>query len=593
LDEQIVRQCLADALCDALFRVPGPVRLWSILDALGPAARMSAKVALELLKSDPRFEACETRWDLAHRAEISGRPLGGALEAILQAYGGPMPEVALLSELCLSKSGDPDDFRVLLERLLRGSREIGLDGERYYRTRWLVNTAAREEQRLLYLNGLDGDQTFIKALKKLKAPTLKGRTPLDTAEAVLKAYGQPLDNRALGLALWHHHDDRFVPAETLSAMMTDERFLLLSGPKWLAGPPVRTLQKAADKLRGEPEVPPTGGDLTLVLQAPPAQRMRLTEENSRAVLHVAQRSRVPVTMDELLTDVLQIRPKQRNYSSAAHALEELLNSDLHLARLQRGHYISRQAIPEWVRSVPPSLVPEVLPLGPREVCPDVVLRVDELEAGLAERVRSPLYEDQGDNDALPGDEAVESTRIAILYHHFRLGTMKLRLCDWRFFGATGPVTMVRFQSPDGVAFPVWVNTEHRLLYGLLSWYAAWLHPNGSLLTIERPAGDSDVYRLVYEDETDPGTYVGRERFAQLQELATRLRRRRAFLLDIVTELLHLAGRATGREDKGLAFDQLWSQVNLIRRTSRLQVASILSYYPQFHAPHGGRWTVAK
>lgn len=584
MDEQLVRRYLADALCDALFRLPGPARLSDVIAALPSAARMSDATAVEVMGTDPRFAPCETRWDLSHRQDLGERPLGGALELILQAYGRPLPEPLLVAELCLSKQGDPEEFRALLARLLRGSRDVGYDGECYYLSRWLVNTSASEEQRLLYLNGLDHDEVFQKAQKKLLAAGIKGRTPLDTAEAVLKAYSGGLDNRALGLVLWRHHGDRFEAVEVLGAMLGDERFLALSGPQWVGATQARALEKAAAKLRGAPDEPPEAVDVHAVLQVAPAQRLRLSEDETRAVLHFAGRSRQPVTVDEVLQDVLKLRPKQRNFGPAAHAVEDLLSSDLRLARLQRGQYISRQAVPDWVRSVPETLVPEVLALGPREVSPDVVLPLEELDPDLRDVVRSPFYEDQGEPDVAVGDESAESTQMPIAYHHYRLGTAKLRLGDRRLFNVPGPITMVTLHSPDETAFPVWVNTETRLLYGLLPWYQEWLHPTGSLLTIRRLPERVGAYALEYNGETDSGTYVGRERFTQLLELGERLRRRRAFRLEIVTELL-------GHSDKGLSFDQLWAQVNLIARSTRLQVASLLSHYPQFRLAGGGRWAL--
>jgi hypothetical protein len=585
LDEKLVRRYLADALCDALLRLPGPVRLPDILAVLPPTVRMSGMVAHDLLAADPRFAPCETRWDLLCRQDLGDRPLGGALDLILQAYGRPLPESLLLSELCLSKQGDPEEFRELLQRLLRSSRDVGYDGECYYLTRWLANTSASEDQRLLYLNGLDHDEAFQKTQKKLLAAGVKGRTPLDTAEAVLKAYGQPLDNRGLGLVLWRHHGDRFGAADALTSMRQDERFLALSGPRWLGAVQALALEKAADKLRGEPEAPAEPASVAAVLQSAPAQRLRLSEDDSRAALHLAVQSRQPVTLDEILAEVLKLRPKQRSFGPAAHALEELLSSDLRLARLQRGEYISRQAIPDWVRSVPRTLCPEVVALGPREVSPDVLLPVDELAADLGERVRSPFYEDQGETDVAVSDESPDSTRIPIAYHHYRLGTMKLRLCDRRLLNTPGAITMITLRSPDDTAFAAWVNTETRLLYGLLPWYRRWLHPSGSLLTIRRIADRAGTYALEYSDETDAGTYIGRERFGQILELGERLRRRRAFLLEIVTELL-------SQSDKGLTFDQLWAQTNLVRRVTRLQVACILSHYPQFSPVGGGRWVAA-
>lgn len=585
MHDELAHHYLADALCEALFRLPGPSRLGVILATVPEDLRAAPAVAAKLLAADPRFVAIETRWDLAHRVNLADRPLGGALELILQAFGRPMPESMLLAELSLLKGGDPEENRVLLARLTRGSREVGWDGVYYYRLRWLANTLANEDQRLLYLNGLEQDQTFIKAQKKLTAASLKGRTVLDTAAAVLKAYGQPLDNRALGLVLWRLHGDKFDAATILSEMLADERFHLLSGPCWIGDTQSKTLEKATAKARGQAELPAAPLDAAAALQTPPTQKLKLTEPVMRAAQQLAQLSRTPVGLGELLEDVMDVRPKSRNYVPAAHALDDLLAGDLRLMRLQRGQYLSKLAIPEWVRGVPVGLKPETLSLGPGEVNPDILLPVEALDPELAALVQAPLYEDLGEAEVLVGEEADQETQIPIPYHHYRLGTMRLRLLDRRLLDVPGPVTVVTFLSPDGTAVPVWVNTETRLLYGLLRWYEEWLYPAGSLLTIRRGA-EPEVYELVYTDETDPGTHLSYERLAELLDLRERLRRRRAFLLDIVTELLREA-------PKGLSFDQLCTQVNIVRRTTRLQVASILSHYEQFSLGSGGRWALGK
>lgn len=585
MDEQTARHYLADALAEALFTRPGPTRLWDLLAALPEDSAMSPAAAVSLLQADPRFAPCETRWDLAHRRDLGERPLGGALQAILQAFGRPMPMAALIAELCVNKTGDPEQFRELLVRHLTTSRDVACDGDYYYLQRWLVNTAASEDQRLFYLNGLDKDPAFQKALKKLTAPALKGRQVLDTAEAVLKAYGQPLDNRALGLVLWRLHGERFDAAEVLSDLTGDERFLPLSGPQWVLSSQWRVLQKAMAKVVGAPETPPDPADIAAVLVTPVAQRMRLSDEMSRSAQQIVQRSMTPVALDELLADVMHLRPKQRNFAPAAHALEELLNNDLRLWKLERGRYLARHRVPEWVRSVPAGLVPETIPTAPREVNPDVLLTVEDLPPELVEAVRSPFYEDQGDTEVMVAEEAVSETRIPVLYHHYRLGTLKQRLYDRRVLHVPGPVTVANFHLPEGGSLPVWINSETRLLYGFLGWFEANLPPSGGLLTLKRLSEAGDEFEVVYAGETDPATLLAPERLNALLDLGQRLRRRRAFLLEIVTELLQVA--------RGLTFDQLWSEANVIRRVSRLQVASILAHYEQFELGSHHKWQVGK
>lgn len=146
MDEQTARHYLADALAEALFTRPGPTRLWDLLAALPEDSAMSPAAAVSLLQADPRFAPCETRWDLAHRRDLGERPLGGALQAILQAFGRPMPMAALIAELCVNKTGDPEQFRELLVRHLTTSRDVACDGDYYYLQRWLVNTAASEDR---------------------------------------------------------------------------------------------------------------------------------------------------------------------------------------------------------------------------------------------------------------------------------------------------------------------------------------------------------------------------------------------------------------------------------------------------------------
>ena len=226
-------------------------------------------------------------------------------------------------------------------------------------------------------------------------------------------------------------------------------------------------------------------------------------------------------------------------------------------------------------------MPETVPLAPRETSLDVLLPLAELAPGLADHVVDSRYEDVGEAVASAWDSVVTETSISIPLHHHRCGTMKLRARDRMLYDQAGPIALVTFVTPLGRRLPIWVNQETRLLYGFLTWYAEALPPSGALLTVRRDPQDSDVYHLSYEGETDAGTYLGHDRLAQLEALRSRLRRKRPFLVEVVTALLH--GNA-----KGLAFDQLWAQTNVIRRTTRLLLASTLTAYAQFGEAHG-KW----
>ncbi|MGE5530518.1 MAG: hypothetical protein ACM3VW_00200 [Bacteroidota bacterium] len=575
------RHYLADALCEALFRQPGPTRLWVLLRALPPDLTCAPDTAEEIMGEDSRFRQVVTRWDLAHRATASSRPFGGALDAILQTYGRPMPRSLLISELCLSRIGDPPQFDELLQRLLLSGRDIGSFGGYLYLTRWLTDLSATDEDSRLFLNGLSDDTHFLSLRNKLTAAALKQRQVLDTAEAVLKTAKDPLSNRALGLILAHHHGERFEAAETLAAMHADQRFLALSGPVWTLATQEKAYLRTLARVQSEAEaVAPPPVDFEALLRTRP-QKVKIAEETLHRATELAEECRTPVDLEELLTDLLGLGPRQRNFAPAAHVLEQALGSDLGLIRVSTGRYLSRRTLPPWVSTVPAALVPEVVAVAPREKSKDIVLPTEQLAPGLAERVLDPFYEDEGETglSAEPVDEA--QTPMPIAYHHRRCGTMKLRVRDVQLFDQQGPIALVTFVTPAGERLPVWINQPTRLLYGFLTWYDEALPLCGALVTIKRDAEDGDVYHLLYKGETDAGTYIGKDRLAQLESLRDRLRRKRPFLVDIIVALLH-------GNDKGLQFDQLWSQVNVIRRTTRQLLASTLTQYEQF-VESGGRW----
>lgn len=577
-----VRHYLADALCEALFCQPGPTRLWVLLQALPKDVTCAPETAEETMQEDPRFRRVVTRWDLAHRVSASSRPLGGALESVLQAYGRPMPRSLLISELCLSRPGSPPHFDELLERVLLSGRDLGSFGGCLFLTRWLPDTSAADDDSRLFLNGLADDTQFLALRAKLNAASNKQRQVLGTAEAVLKIAKQPLSNRALGLVLAHHHGERFEAVTTLAALHADTRFFALSGPAWTLATQEKVYLRSLGRVKTEAEVSaPPQVDLQALLQTKPL-KTNIADETLHQATELAKACRTPVDLEELLTDLLQLQPQQRSFGPSAHVLEQTLSSETSLLRLSPGRYLSRSTLPPWVSTVPEALVPSVVLLAPRERSKDTLLPLEQLAPGLAEHVLDPFYEDEGEIGLTA--EAVDEVRttMPIAPHHRRCGTMKLRARDRDLFDQQGPIALVTFVTPAGERLPVWVNQQTRLLYGFLKWYDdATLPPCGALVTISRDPDDRDVYHLVYKSETDGGTYIGRDRLAQLESLRDRLHRKRPFLVDIIKALLQ-------GNDKGLPFDQLWSQVNVIRRTTRQLVASTLTVNDEF-TESGGRW----
>ena len=583
MKDDVLKLYVSDILAEVLFHQASPMRVEELVTSLPEGLNVTVFAAEKILSGDNRFSATGPRWDLAYRKTDAGRPLGGLLDAILTAYGRPMPRTILIAELVLLGKGTPDTVSLLLQRLTGTGKQLLAAGELVYLSDWLFKRSSGELEGRLFINKLTDDGEFVAIRPKLVKSESKKRTPADTAAAVLKSAGIPLHNRALGLVLDELLGDRFDPADLMEAMCRDaERFLCLNGPRWVEGRRRTEFQQQLAKTRKVKKQVAETPDIVEVLSRSTTVRYKFKNDEVAQILRVLQASRLPMGIDELLADVLQIEPDQRNYANAAKSIEELLDNDMSLLRVARGYYIPRAAIPQWVYALPRPLKPEETAALPRERSPDVVLSLEEIEKDLVERVTDPFYEDVGDKHIVITEQPDTETTLPVLYHHRQCGTAPYRICDRLLFDSSEGVSVVTFVTTEGERMPVWINREIGLLYGLLSWYESNLPASGALMTVRRRPGEHRTYDVIYDGTNDAATYIGRERLEQVLALQKRLQRRRVFLYDVVRELLLMA-------EKGLIFDQLWAQLNIIRRTTRLQLASILSYYPHFKISEGARW----
>ena len=578
--DQAAVHYLADVACEVLFHHPGPMRWSDLLHRVATLVPVADATLAAALEADPRFTRPVGRWDLAPRAVVESRPLGGALAGLLECYGKPMPRSLLIAELCLTRPGAPPQMDQLLQRLLASGRDLATVDDCIYLTAWLPRLDTTDPDALLFVNELTHDAAFLAVHRKLLADRLRQRSIADTAEAVLKAAHVPLHNRALGLVLHAHHGDRFDPAATFADLYADERFLCLSGPTWALSSQERNWLKDLAPKSAPAEPPERPVDVAALLQATPPQRLKLDAETHVGLQEFAAALRTPVDVAEAVTEVLDLRPRQRNFPGAVHAVDAALAADLSLARLRPGMYLRRAGVPPWATEVPESLRPATSPLTPAYRA-EALVPISELPPDLARHVLDPAYEDIGETDVVLGEEPLQETQLTIPWPHHRCGTMMLRRQDRRLLDLPATLTMLSLQTTDGQRLPVWANPQTALLYGLLTWYDETLPLSGAVVTLRR-TDEPALFALEFDDQVDSAARIGEDRMAHLLHLRERLERRPTSLAEVVEAVLH--GQA-----KGLSFDQLWFQLNLVRRTSRHQLASALVLSDSLHQTDSGRW----
>lgn len=576
MDKDFALEYLSDCLQDAVLSQTGAVRPANLVRSLPGDLRVSVGLIRKRLAADDRFVEVDGRYDIAERDSLDGRPFGGMVTAILRGYGRPMPVALLARTLVRVRGGGPSEARGLVDEYLAGSDDLVVLDDRVLLADWLLVMGGESEDEMLFYNDLHGDEDLRELWASCGRRDLRKRGPIVTARRILESFGRPIGARQLAFLTWVHHPQIFDPTEFMRKLLGDETVIFMHGPECItahqraAG--LRHLRKLSEKAAGKDEVMPDVELAEILADEPPDDADAWLESEDREnILAVVGAARVPIGINEMIADILEMKPNARKYRSAAHALQNLLAGDDSFIRTSAGHYLAAGTVPGWISEVPHELVPE--PTAAEE---DVLLALDGLHKSLVSAVVDPVYDDilSGWPIDPEGEDLAEgSTVLPLLYHHYLAGTMYVRALDRELFAGDNAISVLTVRHDDADTLSVWLNRDLWLIFGLGSWYRGRVHPAGALITVR--AGESPgEFLLEYSGERDDAIYMDDERLAVLEERRERVATRPTSAFDLLVEIV-------GERRSGIRFDALWSQVNAVRRTTRWQIASILSYHNCF------------
>ncbi len=575
-DNGIALDYLADCIYDAVLWQPGAVRPANLVGSLPGDLRVSVGLLRKHLASDDRFVEVNGRYDIAERDALALRPFGGVITALLRGYGRPMSAPLLARALARIRGGSPSGARKLLDEFVSG-RDTVMDIEGHVILEdWLLRVQGETDEEMLFYNGLQGDENLQRLWDGCKRRKVRKRNPVNTAASILESFKEPIDVVQLALLTWSLHPQGFDPVEFFGGVVADDQIGFVHGPRCvtdrLLAAATRQLHKLSEKATAKDEVLPPAELAALLAEDPPEGTVDyLKEDDADNVLEIVSNARAPIGINELLADVLELKPNARKYKVAAHALRELFDTDLGLTTTSAGYYLARDAVPGWISTVPDELVPE--PLDPEE---DVLLAVEGLHETLQPAVVDPSWE-----DVLSGivfeveDSQLTRDRLTypLLYHHHLAGTMAVREIDREFFAGDQPISMLTLRTAEGDSFSVWLNREIGLLLGMSAWYSQSVYPAGAVITID-PTDTPGEFVLGQAARKNAAVAIEAERLAELEELRERVAMR-------PTTVFELLVRLVGDNRSGIRFDALWSEANAVRRTTRWQIASALSWFKCF------------
>jgi hypothetical protein len=166
----------------------------------------------------------------------------------------------------------------------------------------------------------------------------------------------------------------------------------------------------------------------------------------------------------------------------------------------------------------------------------------------------------------------------LLYPHYRAGTMKLRRVDEDFFVTEGPLTRIGVRAEDAEGtqnIGAWTSRESGLIYGLGEWFTPRAPQSGGVLEFTRePSGQ---VRLTL-GAPDKLTHIKDDRVEELEALQER---------SDYLALFDLLQQIMADQSQGAELPTLWAEVNVVRRTTKRLLCSVLSAYHCFYFKQRG------
>ncbi len=585
---RIARLFLEDYVVTSLLRHGRALRPSEIISGQ-PGFSLSRAGLKAGLHDSKRVVHTEREWEWTLRLERAAwtreeknrQPLASALEDLLIAIGKPVNTQIIVREMSEMRSMLTANIKVPVETLLRDSRfAVRLNETTWLHSNFLLDPGAPTAALVRRENKIEIDPDWID-LREMPLPEPDG-TLRERAVELLETVGQPLSRRLLGYLLWNQTPEKVTRQDLLDLMSERETFTSLIGG-------YITLKSQLPQWRGLVEdwlsemgasLPEVDAVAVLRQRLAPSQIIAPKDSDLESVKKFARRGMAqngiqPFEVANALLHALEIESDDPQYAGTLQGLNDALRRDMTYLPLGIGRFILREAVPANVGQVPETLRPISLELRNRETNEplDMEMTDEGLEGDGVEFVHSPFWEDVNEEIEVRSPQRPKEleTKFIVLNHHLRAGTLKLRRMDDGFWGIEGNLTRLPvFVETDGKEenLAAWASKESGLIYGLGAWFPTRLPASGGNLLFERGANG---FRLTI-GEPDKATFISPERLQVLEAM-----RDASKFLSLYELLQNIMADAGDTE-----LSSIWAQANVVRRTSKRLLASVLCAYSCFY-----------
>ena len=531
---------------------------WSIpLPALGQALTQSKRVRFNdggwnlIWHSERRNQSREDR----------GRaPIEALIREILLAVGKPLPVPVIAREVGLMLHSHDPNLKNTVTGIIKTLRwAIAIAPGIYLHENWMLRTGAPDDELLIRENRLSRDPDF-QGLREFAE--ISGTTPSAIALELLEFTGSPLNQKVIGFFVHCNAPGNF-SARELAATLNDRALFqpLIDG--------FVTSKEQLPDLKSQTQewlnelIAPTAQSETETIVAAAAEPVAEPAAVAASPTPAATPPDETVETSEIAPEIAE--------TEAAPAEPTLDQLDL----AARG-----EDVPPYVGVMPETLLPIALQIIDSKTDAPFDYALDDagLDGGAADFVHDPMWEDIGEEievATLPeSDKVPTETKIVMLNHHIRSGTVKIRGVDRAFFGMGEPFVQFKFHdAEDDETLDVWAARAIGIIYEMGQWFDENLPPSGGTMKFERTEKGIEIS----VDRPNAETFMTPRRLHELEDL-----RKPAAKMS----LFELLSRLVEDHPAGMTLPALWAEVNVVRRTSKRLMASVLSSYGVFSCKQG-------
>ncbi len=595
--DRLAEEYLVGKIHQAIAASDGPAKTVDIVRAIGDDDITLGLVRHAMISHSARFIAVDRRWDITSRYTDRSRPVLRLAEEVVSNYGEPITAWDLAHELGIVLGRSTEGMETAAERVLAGSgRFFAIDdvefGKRYGLLSWLLDVSDdyHTEEDVLFYNYLPAD-----AAKPYAKLTLDWEAdPAVAAAQVLGASAgeaKIVDNRLLLFLAWKSLSEDYEGEALYQAFAGSEDLIALPDHRWTNREGLSALRAAlrAQSQRlaelPEEEEPEAAEATPLTVSADDLVEMARLVESSEDI---------GIRVSALVEAHYEVGPGDRTYRNDVETVLAALKA--HPDQFEWVGYDRFRApgtLPPIIGQVPESLTFPQIPQieTPEGDLLDQLLDDEGFERGLDREILSSVAQDVNDQEA-PEDtlwpEGVsadaQTLRLVLKAHHKEIGTFPLCQVPPGFFATEPGVVELILRDKAGATYDVYADYETQMLYGLglFDLYANIPSDSGAIFILEKTATPGE-FLVDYSNETDPDAYISPERMEQLQNY-------RAELETGPTVATHdLARYILEHSNQAMSFLLLLTELNVVRRTTRRQLASILSGWSGF-VHRAGSWS---